>query len=203
MIAWVPYVLGLVIRTLIGAKLLPTNFLTQNSLETGGALEITLLSFALADRIRDMREELLEKEQKVVLEQKVEDKTKKLKQANATKDKFFSIIAHDLRSPMIGLQGLGQKLEYFIKKDKQEKLLEMGGRIDQSINQLNHLLNWAAPETGSISKNPQKIDLKQLVEENIAETKSLQEEFARTQALMDEAASKLQEQLEVRSSRLA
>ena len=152
MIAWVPYVLGLVIRTLIGAKLLPTNFLTQNSLETGGALEITLLSFALADRIRDMREELLEKEQKVVLEQKVEDKTKKLKQANATKDKFFSIIAHDLRSPMIGLQGLGQKLEYFIKKDKQEKLLEMGGRIDQSIDQLNHLLNWAAPETGSISK---------------------------------------------------
>merc|ERR1711991_113191 len=35
-----------------------------------------------------------------------------------------------------------------------------------------------------------------LVEENIAETKSLQEEFAPTQALMDEAASKLQEQLE-------
>jgi signal transduction histidine kinase len=205
-IAWIPYVLGLVTRTLHGAELLPTNLLTLSSLEIGGALEITLLSFALADRIRSMRKELLEKElekeqfktklledQKVFLERKVEERTKELKEANAAKDKFFSIIAHDLRSPMIALQGVGQKLEYFIKKDKQEKLLEMGGKIDQSIDQLNHLLNnllnWAASETGSIPKNPTNIDLKELVVENIVLYNSL----AKTKSvkIVDETTSQL------------
>ena len=189
-VAWLPYILGIVIRTMNGAGWLPTNILTTSSIEIGGALEIVLLSFALADRIKGMRKELTEKElekeqfktklleeQKVVLEQKVDERTQELQRANATKDKFFSIIAHDLRSPMIGLQGVGQKLEYFIKKDKQEKLLDMGGQIDRSIDQLNHLLNnllnWASTEMGDIPYNPVNVNLKELVEENIELYESL------------------------------
>jgi signal transduction histidine kinase len=98
---------------------------------------------------------------------------------NSTKDKFFSIIAHDLRSPMIGLQGVGQKLDYFIKKNKQEKLLELGGQIDQSIDQLNHLLNnllnWASSETQGIPYHPKKLELKALLKENIDLYRSLAE----------------------------
>ena len=94
---------------------------------------------------------------------------------------------------MIALQGVGQKLEYFIKKDKQEKLLEMGGKIDQSVDQLNHLLNnllnWAASETGSIPNNPDNIDLKELVVENSALYNSL----AKTKSvkIIDETTSQL------------
>ncbi len=189
-IAWIPYVLGLLTRTMHGAGWLPTNFVVLNSLEIGGSLEIVLLSFALAYRIKGMRKEIAEKElekeqfktklleeQKIVLEQKVDERTKELSEANATKDKFFSIIAHDLRSPMIALQGVGQKLEYFIRKDRQEKLLEMGSKIDQSIDQLNHLLNnllnWAASQTGGIPHHPDTFDLKMLVEENIELYQSL------------------------------
>lgn len=98
---------------------------------------------------------------------------------NATKDKFFSIIAHDLRSPMIALQGVGQKLDYFIRRGKHEKLLEIGGKIDQSIDQLNHLLNnllnWAASQSEGIPYHPQTTDLKKLIDENIALYKSLAE----------------------------
>ncbi|MFD2567881.1 sensor histidine kinase [Pseudotenacibaculum haliotis] len=190
LIAWVPYVLGLLTRTMHGAGWLPTNQLVLSSIELGGALEIVLLSFALAYRIKEMKRELLEKElekeqfktkllkdQKVILEQQVERRTKELSRANATKDKFFSIIAHDLRNPMIGLQGVGQKLEYFIKKDRQEKLLEMGGQIDRSIDQLNHLLNnllnWAVSQTGGISYNPQIHQVAPLIQENIDLYKSL------------------------------
>ena len=190
LVAWLPYILGVVVRTLHGAYLLPDNFFTYRSVEIGGALEIVLLSFALADRIKGLRKEVAEKElekeqfktkllqdQKEVLEKTVEDRTRELREANLTKDKFFSIIAHDLRSPMIGLQGVGQKLEYFIKKNKQEKLLQVGGQIDQSIDQLNHLLNnllnWASAETGSVPFHPQEVDLKGLVEENISLYESL------------------------------
>ena len=192
LIAWVPYILGVVARVLHGAEVLPTNFFTYRSIEIGGALEIVLLSFALADRIKGLRKEVAEKElekeqfktrllqeQKVVLEQTVDERTKALREANATKDKFFSIIAHDLRSPMVGLQGVGQKLEYFIKKNKQQKLLEMGGQIDQSIDQLNHLLNnllnWAASQVGGLPHHPDHTNLGDLVNENIKLYKSLAE----------------------------
>lgn len=183
-IAWIPYVLGLVTRTMHGADWLPTNQLVLSSIELGGALEIVLLSFALAYRIKEMRKELVEKElekeqfktkllkdQKVILEKQVEERTKELSKANATKDKFFSIIAHDLRSPMIGLQGVGQKLEYFMKKDRQEKLLEMGSQIDRSIDQLNHLLNnllnWAASQTEGIPNYPEQHEVSPLIQENM------------------------------------
>jgi len=101
----------------------------------------------------------------------------KLDELNETKTKFFSIIAHDLRSPMIGLQGVGQKLDFFIRKNKQEKLLDLGGQIDQSIDRLNHLLNnllnWASLETNSIPFKPERLQLKELVQENIDLYKSL------------------------------
>lgn len=182
-IAWVPYILGVIIRTMHGAGWLPDSEFILLSIEAGGALEVVLLSLALADRIKGMRKEIAEKElekeqfktrlleeQKQLLEQTVDERTKELQQANATKDKFFSIIAHDLRSPMVGLQGTGKKLEYFIRKNKQEKLQQLGGQIDESIDQLNHLLNnllsWAATEMGSVPYHPEKVDLKQLVDEN-------------------------------------
>jgi DNA-binding CsgD family transcriptional regulator len=57
LIAWIPYVLGLVTRTMHGAGWLPSNQLVMSSLELGGALEIVLLSFALADRIKSLQEE--------------------------------------------------------------------------------------------------------------------------------------------------
>lgn len=111
------------------------------------------------------------------VKRQLEKQNNKLDQLNATKDKFFSIIAHDLRSPMIGLQGVGQKLEYYIRKNKQEKLLEIGGQIDRSVDQLNHLLNnllnWASSQTGGIPYHPQQHDLKALVRENISLYQSL------------------------------
>lgn len=182
-IAWLPYILGLILMLLRGAGLVPELLITAYGVEIGGASEAVLLSLALAARIKGMRKEIAEKElekeqfrtkllseQKVLLEQKVEERTKALAEANATKDKFFSIIAHDLRSPMIALHGVGQKLEYFIRKNKQEKLLEIGGKIDRSIDQLNHLLNnllnWASSQRDAIPYHPQRVSIKALVLEN-------------------------------------
>ena len=56
-IAWAPYVLGLVITTMVGADWLTPNLLTLFSMEIGGALEIVLLSLALAYRIKEIQEE--------------------------------------------------------------------------------------------------------------------------------------------------
>lgn len=189
-IAWVPYILGLILVTLRGAGLVPELIVTAYGIEVGGASEAVLLSLALAARIKGMRKQLIEQElekeqfktkllseQKQLLEKTVDERTAELKEANKTKDKFFSIIAHDLRSPLIGLQGIGQKMDYYLKKNKMEKLLEMGGQIDSSIDHINHLLNnllnWATKETGKIPYHPTEIDLKELVLENVKLYQSL------------------------------
>ena len=57
LLAWIPYVLGLLIRTMHGANWIPTNQLVLSSIEIGGALEIMLLSFALAYRIKKIQKE--------------------------------------------------------------------------------------------------------------------------------------------------
>lgn len=189
-IAWIPYILGLILVTLRGAGLVPELVVTAYGIEVGGASEAVLFSLALAARIKGMRKQLIEKElekeqfktkllseQKELLEKTVEERTFELQEANQTKDKFFSIIAHDLRSPLIGLQGIGQKMDYYLKKNKMEKLMEMGGQIDTSVDHINHLLNnllnWASKEAGQIPYNPAPIDLKELVEENIKLYQSL------------------------------
>lgn len=96
-IAWIPYVIGLSTRVMHGAGWLPDNLLITSSLELGGALEIVLLSFALADRIKVLQEEnLLIRTQlkdyttKVInLEQKIE--SKEISQNYSTEEKITNI----------------------------------------------------------------------------------------------------------------
>ncbi|MEL7147279.1 MAG: ATP-binding protein, partial [Bacteroidota bacterium] len=115
-----------------------------------------------------LKTKLLE-EQQELMEQKILERTRQLSVANETKDKFFSIVAHDLRSPMIALQGIGEKLDYYIECNKKEKLLEFGGQIDQSIDHLNHLLNnllhWASAESGVLPFQPKVLSSTHLLNE--------------------------------------
>lgn len=93
----------------------------------------------------------------------------KLKQLNATKDKFFSVIAHDLKSPFNTINGFSQLLLNSIRDSDchtSEKYVET--IINSSRNAyrlLNNLLTWASNEIGMIPFNPVSIDLHKVVEE--------------------------------------
>jgi signal transduction histidine kinase len=183
-VAWIPYIIGLLAVVLRGAGLVPENLFTAYGIEIGGASEAVLLSLALASRIKGMRIELAGKEleqeqfktrlleeQKEVLEKEVQKRTLELTRANAVKDKFFSIIGHDLRSPMVALKGMGEKFDFFVRKGKTEKIKGLGAQVDASINNLNHLLNnllsWAVTESEGMPINPKTFSSKKLVDETI------------------------------------
>ncbi len=92
---------------------------------------------------------------------------KKLRELNATKDKFFSIIAHDLRSPFGAILGFAEIISKKAQKNEFEKIDYYSGIINQSAKHtfdlLNNLLQWAKIQQGKIAFKPVKIKLYELI----------------------------------------
>jgi signal transduction histidine kinase len=103
---------------------------------------------------------------------KTNDKLRKseaeLRKANATKDKFFSIIAHDLRSPFHALYGLTDHISSNFNKLSNRDLKEFIDLIHQSadrlLNLLENLLYWSRTQRGKINFNPKQLKLENIVQ---------------------------------------
>jgi signal transduction histidine kinase len=95
--------------------------------------------------------------------------TEELKQLNATKDKFFSIIAHDLKNPFITIMGFSDLLcaDYNELTDEERLfyIREMKKSADLSHSLLQNLLQWSRSQTGRIEFNPRKLEVAQIVDE--------------------------------------
>jgi len=103
---------------------------------------------------------------KILLEEKnqaISQKSKELEEANAAKDKFFSIIAHDLKSPFTGLLGYSEILsEEFDSMDREEKIKTVGylkNLIERVYTLIENLLDWSRIQTDRIELSPEAIDL--------------------------------------------
>jgi signal transduction histidine kinase/ligand-binding sensor domain-containing protein len=112
------------------------------------------------------------------LEQNVGERTaeialqkEKLEEVNATKDKFFSILAHDLKNPFSNLYSMSELLAgNYDKLDEDEKLkmLESINKSTELIyNLLENLLTWSKSQRGLIEYNPTAFNLTDLIRVNI------------------------------------
>lgn len=101
------------------------------------------------------------------LEKLVEERTKELATANATKDKFFSIIAHDLKNSFNGLLGYSNILlsdfDSFGDADKILMISAIKQVSENTYKLLQNLLDWARVQTGGIPFNPERIPLSALL----------------------------------------
>jgi PAS domain S-box-containing protein len=107
----------------------------------------------------------------------------KLIELNATKNKFFSIIAHDLKTPFNSIIGYSDLLIEKIKEKDYEKVEEFGNIILQSSNRtmdlLMNLMSWAQSQSGRMEFNPECFDIIPLIDEvtllsnDIAKQKSI------------------------------
>ena len=79
LIAWSVLILSTVVRALAGINIFPRNFFTIRAVQIGGALEVTLLSLGLADRINQLKNLLADTN--LELEAKVEERTHSLNQS--------------------------------------------------------------------------------------------------------------------------
>lgn len=96
----------------------------------------------------------------------------KLKELNSTKDKFFSILAHDLRNPLISFKGITELLINNYKDFTEEERIEFINSMKNSAKHLfelfDNLLEWSRMQTGRINFNPISFNSKPLIAKAIS-----------------------------------
>ncbi len=84
------------------------------------------------------------------LEKLVNERTKELSELNDTKNKIFTILAHDLKNPILGMSDLAEKIKFLIRKNRLEEIEILAGQTKSRVNALNDNLNnvlaWAMSE---------------------------------------------------------
>lgn len=104
-------------------------------------------------------------------EEMLKAKNKELSHINATKDKLFSIIAHDLMSPFNSMLGFSNLLVNEFDKIDKEKQKYFINNIHLSITNtyklLDNLLTWSRTQREGIHFNPAEIELQQIIKEVI------------------------------------
>ena len=86
---------------------------------------------------------------------------------NATKDKFFSIVAHDLKSPLNSLKGFSTLLIDYYDSLSKEEIVEMSQElsrsVDNTIKMADNLITWARIQMNEMEYMPQLIQIKEIV----------------------------------------
>jgi signal transduction histidine kinase len=98
----------------------------------------------------------------------LEQQKKELEQANVTKDRFFSIIAHDLRNAMNSLTNIASIFEDYYETMTPEQITKNIESFIKSTSNtgklLENLLNWARANTGGMAFNPSQHRIKSIVD---------------------------------------
>jgi two-component system, sensor histidine kinase and response regulator len=114
------------------------------------------------------------------LEKLVAERTSDLEKANATKDKFFSIIAHDLKNSFNGLLGYSNILlsdfDAFGDADKIKMIYAIKHVSENTYKLLQNLLDWARVQTGVITYLPEEFQLSTLLKNEFSIQKRLGEQ---------------------------
>jgi len=97
------------------------------------------------------------------VERQLQQYNEKLEDMNRTKDRFFTIIAHDLKSPFIGLLGYSNILANEYETLSEDEKINFIKSIDElghnTFRLLENLLEWARLQTGKMTFNPEKFNL--------------------------------------------
>ncbi|MBL4560586.1 MAG: transporter substrate-binding domain-containing protein [Labilibaculum sp.] len=104
-------------------------------------------------------------------EQALKESELQLKKSNAEKDKFFTILAHDLKSPFNSIISYSDLLSEQIKNNNIKGVTKYSTIINTSskkaMNLLSNLMEWSLSQTSIMNFNPKKIDINDIVNENV------------------------------------
>lgn len=161
LVAWVSLLVLGILLLLRNVGIIETNWFIDSGLYFGGVLQVLLISFAFGDRFNVLQKEVLavkerellrEHEEKERLEREVSLRTEEirlknaqLEESNEIKNKLFSIVSHDLRGPLISLQGILDMVEMnsLSPEDVKKFTEKVGVRLHHTADFLDNLLQWS------------------------------------------------------------
>ncbi len=103
--------------------------------------------------------------------QELETANNNIIQLNKLKEYFFSIIAHDLRQPLVSLNGVSGTIQYYLKEKNYTAVEKLIYALDESgqklHNMLNNLLEWASVQRDEVPYEPQELNVRTCIEETL------------------------------------
>ncbi|MCD6091690.1 MAG: response regulator [Bacteroidales bacterium] len=146
-------------------------FLQAINIGVDGYIVKPFLKEKLLEAIKKSAQNILNEKMVKLSNKQLADSEKEMRESNETKDKFFSIIGHDVKTPASIIASYSNLLlEEYEEMDKEE-ILEILKIIQKSslrtIELLKNLLEWAKVQTGSISFHPESVNICDTISEEI------------------------------------
>lgn len=105
------------------------------------------------------------------LQKELSKKNQQLTELNATKDKFFSIIAHDLKNPFVAILGFSELLingyDNYSDKDRKDLIKQIYISSKKEFGLLENLLEWSLIQMNKIEFEPKILKITELISFNI------------------------------------
>jgi signal transduction histidine kinase/CheY-like chemotaxis protein len=162
-IAWSAFLLGGIINTLMVLGYLPNVFLTMYSSQIGSAIEVALLSLALADRINAMREQ--QAQTLFDASQKLEVLNQQLAHSNKLKDEFLATLTHELRTPMNGVIGSLELMQTVEMDPELEQYQQTAaGSARDMMRMVNGILTLTELQAGKLKASASTFSLRSVVD---------------------------------------
>lgn len=102
----------------------------------------------------------------------LKEKNAQLQELNASKDKFFSIIAHDLKSPFAGLVVLANLITEHLERWNKDEIKRFADHLQEAVDKLyaliENLLTWSNFQKGLMEYRPQFINFQHIIARNVA-----------------------------------
>ena len=207
LIGWLVFMGGITVFVLRNFGILPYSDFTSFTMMAGNAIEVAVISFALGDRIKSLRvekeksqqetikalqvNETLIREQNIVLEQTVAERTKELQSSNEqlqtiyenlkeAKSKMSTLgqltagIAHDINNPLsyiaMSLEPLAEeikRLESKIDKEEYSGMVQLVGGVQNSTSRILEIVQRLRDYTRTEKQKTESINLNEVIENSL------------------------------------
>lgn len=165
-IAWSIFLFGVLLSILVDTGTIPLTVFTKYAWQVTTVLEVILLSLALGDRYKLMRQEKVKAEREVIENERL--RLRNLKKVDKLKDEFLAVTSHELRTPLNGIIGIAETLRDGIagkvtgEMNAQLRMIIVSGH--RLSNLINDILDFSKLKHDDLVIRPKPVRLSELTD---------------------------------------